>query len=150
MAIQQPDFESIKQINVLGDEYWSARDLMPLLGYGSKWQNFEKVIGKAMVAAQKAGLSLLENFTGIRKNIPGQPGRPSRDYFLSKRACFLIAQNGDPRKKAIAEAQNYFAFAGEVFDDFTRLRFEQERCLQLRLKVAEGNKHLREPPHNNT
>jgi len=142
--MQVPDFESIMQMNVLGDEYWSARDLMPLLGYGNKWQNFEKVIAKAMIAAQEAGLPLLENFTGVSKNVPGQAGRPGQDYFLSKRACYLIAQNGDPRKKEIAAAQNYFAFAGEVLDDLTRLRLEQGRRLQLRLKVAEGNKHLSE------
>jgi len=50
--MQKPDFESMKQMNVLGHEYWSARDLMPLLGYGDKWQNVEKVIAKAMIAGQ--------------------------------------------------------------------------------------------------
>ena len=90
--MQVPDFESIMQMNILGDEYWSARDLMPLLGYGNKWQNFEKVIAKAMIAAQEADLPLLENFTGVSKNVPGQAGRPGQDYFLSKRACYLIAR----------------------------------------------------------
>lgn len=51
--MQLPDFESMKQTNVVGDEYWSARDLMPLLGYGNKWQHFENVIAKAMVLRKR-------------------------------------------------------------------------------------------------
>ena len=142
--MEKPDFESIKQINVLGHEYWSARDLMPLLGYGDKWQNFEKVIAKAMIAAQEVGLPLEGVFTAVSKNPSIQGGRPSQDYFLSKRACYLVAQNADPRKPQVAAAQNYFAFAGEILDDLTRLRLVQEQRLQLRLKVADGNKQLAE------
>ncbi|MGH2511022.1 MAG: BRO family protein, partial [Ktedonobacteraceae bacterium] len=138
-----PDFESIKRMNILGHEYWVARELMPLLGYGKKWQNFEKAIHKAMTAAQEAGLPLEGVFTAVSKNPLTQGGRPSQDYFLSKRACFLIAQNGDPRKPEIAAAQNYFAFTAEVFD-INQARLEQEHRLQLRLKVADGNKQLSE------
>ena len=54
---EQPDFESIKRTNMYGEDYWSARELMPLLGYGKKWQNFESVIKKAMTAALKAAMS---------------------------------------------------------------------------------------------
>lgn len=139
--MDSPDFESIKRNNILGHEYWVARELMPLLGYGNKWQNFEKVIAKAIIAAQEGNLPLEENFTGISKNTPGQAGRPSQDYFLSKRACFLIAQNGDPRKPEIAAAQNYFAFTAEVFD-MHQVRLEQAQRLKLRLKVAEENSQL--------
>lgn len=142
--MEKPDFESIKQINVLGHEYWSARDLMPLLGYGDKWQNFEKVIAKAMIAAQEVGLPLEGVFTAVSKNSSIQGGRPSQDYFLNKRACYLVAQNADPRKPQVAAAQNYFAFAGEILDELTRLRLAQEQRLQLRLKVADGNKQLAE------
>ena len=142
--MEKPDFESIKQVNVLGHEYWSARDLMPLLGYGDKWQNFEKVIAKAMIAAQEVGLPLEGVFTAVSKNPSTQGGRPSQDYFLNKRACYLVAQNADPRKPQVAAAQNYFAFAGEILDDLTRLRLAREQRLQLRLKVADGNKQLAE------
>jgi DNA-damage-inducible protein D len=144
---KQPDFDSIKQINVLGDEYWSARDLMPLLGYSLKsWHNFKKAINKAMISFQEAGIPVSDHFYSVVKKVGIGSGaeREIDDFFLTKRACYVIAQNGDPRKKQIAAAQQYFAFAGEVLDDLTRLRLEQERRLQLRLKVADGNKQLSE------
>lgn len=137
--MESPDFESIKRINVLGHEYWIARELMPLLGY-DKWQNFEKVIQDAMIAASdpESGLKLEDLFTAVSKK---SGGRPQKDYFLSKRACYLIAQNGDPRKPEIAAAMNYFAFTAEVFD-IVQARLAEQQRLQLRLKVAEGNAEL--------
>lgn len=140
MGVQRPDFDSIKHINVLGDEYWSARELMPLLGYTASWQNFENVIKEAMIAASNAGLDLDRLFNAVIKKSTG--GRPQKDYFLGKRACYLVAQNADPRKTQVADAMNYFAFAGEVLDDMTRLRLEQEKRLQLRIKVAQANTSL--------
>ncbi len=143
--MDNPDFEAIKQMNVLGHEYWSARDLMPLLGYGKQsWHNFVKAIKKAMISSEKAGLTVTDLFYSARKKVELGSGaeREIEDYFLSKRACYLIAQNGDPRKPQIAAAQQYFAFAAEVLDDMTRLRQEQEQRLQLRLKVADENTHL--------
>jgi DNA-damage-inducible protein D len=138
-----PDFESIKQMNMIGDEYWSARSLAPLLGYSASWQNFERVIKDAMIAAAEGGLNLDENFNAVVK-VSGTRGPKQKDYFLSKRACYLVAQNGDPRKPEIAAAMNYFAFAGEVLDDLNKLRLEQEKRLQLRLKVAQANSNLAE------
>ncbi len=140
--MRKPDFDSIKQINVLGHEYWSARDLMPLLGYEASWQNFENVIREAMIAASEAALDLDRLFNAVIKKSTG--GRPQKDYFLGKRACYLIAQNADPRKAQVAAAMNYFAFAGEVLDELTRLRLERDRRLELRLKVADSNKGLAE------
>ena len=137
------DFESIKQVNTLGDEYWSARDLAPLLGYSASWQNFERVIKDAMIAATEGGLNLDENFNAVVK-VSGMRGPKQKDYFLSKRACYLVAQNADPRKPQVAAAMNYFAFAGEVLDNLTKLRLEQEKRLQLRLKVAQANNNLAE------
>ncbi len=137
-------FEAMKQINILGREYWSARDLMTALGY-EYWQNFEKVIKKAMIAATspEIHLTLGDHFSEVTKMVAIGSGakRKVKDYFLSKRACYLIAQNGDPEKPEIALAQNYFAFTAEVYDIQQALR-EQEQRLQLRLKVAEGNTHL--------
>ena len=137
-----PDFESIKQINILGRYYWSARDLMPLLGY-EYWQNFEKVIEKAKISAQEIGLTVQDHFSDVTKMIRTGKGakRQVKDYFLSKRACHLIAQNGDPQKAQIAAAQNYFAFTAEVYD-MQQARLEQEQRLDLRLKVADGNAQL--------
>lgn len=138
--MEKPDFESIKRFNVLGHEYWSARDLMPLLGYGKKWQNFEKVIRKATISAQKAELHLEGHFTGVSKmSLIGQGGqRPTQDYFLSRHACYLIAQNGDPRKPEIAAAQQYFAVSTVVLNDLTKLRVEQEQRLALRMCIYLG------------
>ena len=141
--LSTPDFESIKHQNILGHDYWSARELMPLLGYGNKWQNFEKVIEKAMLAGQEADLPLADYFTAVSKIIRiGKGGqREIKDYFLSKRACYLIAQNGDPRKPEIAAAQNFFAFTAEVYD-MAQARLEEQKRLQLRLKVADENTAL--------
>ncbi len=100
--MKEPDFESIKHVNVLGHEYWSARDLQKTLGYEASWQNFEKVIRAAMTAAASpdVGLQMEEHFNEVVK-LPrtGQGGqRKTRDYFLSRRACYLVAQNGDSKK----------------------------------------------------
>lgn len=139
------DFESIKRINILGHEYWSARDLQAALGY-EYWQNFERVIQKAMIAATapELGIKPEDHFTAITMMIIAGKGakKPKRDYFLSRRACYLIAQNGDPEKPEIKAAQNFFAFTAEVYDEFTRLHQEQEQRLQLRLKIADENTQL--------
>jgi len=136
-----PDFESIKQINMHGREYWSARDLMVALGY-EYWQNFEKVIKKAMTSAvsPEVNLRLEDHFSEVTKMVVIGSGaqRKVKDYFLSRRACYLIAQNGDPDKTEIASAQNYFAFTAEVYD-MQAARLEQEQRLALRLKVAKAH-----------
>lgn len=140
MVGHQPDFDSVKRTNILGQDYWSGRELMPLLGY-TWWQNFEKVILEAMIAASdsESGLDVENLFSAVTKKSTG--GRPQKDYFLSKRACYLIAQNGDPRKPEIAAAMNYFAFTAEIFD-MVQARLAEQQRLQLRLKVAEGNAEL--------
>jgi DNA-damage-inducible protein D len=139
-----PDFELIKQVNILGRDYWSARALMEALGY-DYWQNFEKVIKKAMKAATspEINLTLEDHFSEVTKMVTIGSGakRKVKDYFLSKRACYLIAQNGDPEKPEIAAAQNYFAFTAEVYD-MQQARREQEQRLALRLKVADENTQL--------
>ena len=104
------DFESIKHIDNQGNESWEARQLMPLLDY-VKWENFEVVIKRAQQAAKNSGAPLENHFLEVRKMVSVGYGndRPIRDYRLSRYACYLIAQNGDPRKPAIAAAQTYFA-----------------------------------------
>jgi len=141
MAEQKaPDFDSIKQLNVYGIEYWSARDLMPLLGY-EEWRNFAKVIKKAMVAATSPELGMRpeNHFSEIDEETGAGKGakQTRKNYFLSKRACYLIAQNGDPEKPQIKLAQNYFSFTAEVFD-MQRARLEQESRLAMRLKVSDS------------
>ncbi len=142
-----PDFDSIKQINVYGIEYWSARALMPLLGYANKWQNFEHVIKKAITAATSPELGMRpeDHFSEIHEETAkGKGAKQSRkNYLLSRRACYLIAQNGDPEKPQIKLAQNYFSFTAEVYD-MNRLLIEQEKRLSTRLKVSESYKALDE------
>ncbi len=103
-------FEDIKHIDENGTEYWYARELMPILQY-VKWQNFKKIIDKAMAACKNSGISMKDCFTDISKPIISGKGKEEfiEDYKLTRYACYLIAQNGDSRKKVVALAQTYFA-----------------------------------------
>ena len=103
-------FEDIKHIDENGIEFWYARELMPILQY-SKWENFKKVIEKAMIACKNSGISIKDCFLDVRKPIISGKGKEEfiEDYKLNRYACYLIAQNGDSRKKVIALAQTYFA-----------------------------------------
>ena len=102
-------FEDIKHIDEFGNEYWYARELIPVLEY-SKWENFNKVIEKAIDACQNSGINYKVHFPDIRKTLkmPNNAAKEIIDYKLSRYACYLIAQNGDTRKKTIALAQTYF------------------------------------------
>jgi DNA-damage-inducible protein D len=105
-----PTFEALKRLNDHGAEYWSARELQPLLGY-SQWRRFEDAIARAMTSCERSGNEPEHQFAGAGKMIGTGKGamREVADYHLSRFACYLIAQNGDPRKAAIARAQKYFA-----------------------------------------
>lgn len=98
-------FDDIKQTDG-AREWWSARNLMPLLGYGADWRNFVAALDRSMVAATNQGLSAKTLFVGVTEN---SGGRPRQDYRLSRYAAYLVAMNGDPRKPEIAAAQAYFA-----------------------------------------
>ncbi len=142
METQSPDFESIKQISPYGAEYWSARDLAPLLGY-TKWQNFEVAIERATIACKQVGQVVSDHFTEASKAIIGGKGAKQtvKDYLLSRFACYSIAQNGDPRKKEIAAAQAYFIISTRE-NELAHLLAEQEKRLSLRERVSENNKKL--------
>src|SRR5579875_1749134 len=105
----QLDFDSIKQINPYGQEYWSARELAPLLGYARSWENFEHTIERAMISCEEGGNHVEDHFHASMKMIVAGKGakREVKDYLLSRLACYLIAMNGSTRKKQIADAQLY-------------------------------------------
>jgi len=80
-------------------EFWSARELAPVLEY-TKWENFHKVIKRAMLACENSGRSIVDDFPEVRKIVEaGATSKPVKDYELTRYACYLIVQNGDPRKE---------------------------------------------------
>jgi DNA-damage-inducible protein D len=125
-----------------GEEFWFARDLQRLLGY-SKWENFAKVIDKAKIACQTAGHSVADHFPDVRKTIPMPKGAEKEidDLMLTRYACYLIAQNGDPRKVEIAFAQTYFAVQTRKLELIEKRIEEQER-LTARQKLTLSEKEL--------
>ena len=147
MESQSPDFESIKQISPYQAEYWSARDLAPLLGY-TKWQNFEVAVKRARTACEQVGQVVSDHFIAASKMVTIGSGakREVKDYLLSRFACYLIAQNGDPRKPEIAAAQAYFAVSTRRHE-IHQLYEEQQKRLQLRERVSENNRKLAEAAH---
>jgi len=139
---QAKSFEQMKRVNPHGAEYWSARDLQVLLGY-SQWRRFEEAITRAITSCSQSGNDPAHHFAGAGKMIAiGKGGsREVPDFHLSRFACYLIAQNGDPRKPEIAFAQKYFAIQTrrqELTDAHVR---DQER-LELRKQVTEEFKAL--------
>ena len=135
-------FEGLKQTNEFDAEYWSARDLQPLLGY-SQWRRFEQAIERAMTSCEQSGNTPAHHFAGAGKMIElGKGGqREVDDYHLSRFACYLIAQNGDPRKPEIALAQKYFAIQARRQELTDQLAADLER-LEIRKQTAEEFKAL--------
>jgi DNA-damage-inducible protein D len=125
-----------------GEEFWFARDLMGLLGY-TKWENFAKVIDKAKQSCYTAGHSVADHFPDVRKTIPMPKGAEKEidDVMLTRYACYLIAQNGDPRKVAIAFAQTYFAVQTRRVELIEKRLADQER-LTARQKLSLSEKEL--------
>ena len=139
-------FEDIKHIDEYGIEFWYARELMPILQY-TKWQNFKKIIDKAMVACKNSEISIEDCFTDISKPIISGKGKQEliEDYKLNRYACYLIAQNGDSRKKVIALAQTYFAVQTrkqEISEKEYSLLTEDEKRFYQRNLTRKGNYSL--------
>lgn len=137
-------FEEIKHIDDNGQEYWLARELQEVLGY-TEWRNFSKVIDKAKISCKTSGEVENSHFVDVSKMVEsGVADIPVRDIRLTRYACYLIAQNGDSKKEAIALAQTYFAVQTrrqELQDQFDRLT-EDQRRLAIRGELTEHDKSL--------
>lgn len=137
-------FEDIKHIDEGGNEFWYARELQKVLEY-KEWRNFSKVIEKAKEACKKAGNVEISHFVDVNKMVRGGVADiPVKDIMLSRYACYLIVQNGDPSKEVIALGQTYFAVKTrqqeliEQYDDLT----EDQKRLSIRKQMVEHNKSL--------
>jgi len=138
------NFEEHSYTTEEGIEFWFARDLQHLLGY-AKWENFYKVITKAKITCEASGNDVSNHFPDIRKTIamPKGASKEIDDFMLTRYACYLIAQNGDPRKETIAFAQNYFAIQTRKFELIEQRIKDWER-LQARQKLTYSEKGLSE------
>ena len=139
-------FEDIKHFDEEGNEYWYARELQTALDY-KEWRKFENVIYKAKIACNNSNIDINEQFVGIDKlaiNVNGGK-RIINDYKLSRYACYLIAQNGDSRKKTIALAQTYFAIQTRKQElsekEYSMLTEDEKRFYQRNL-TRKGNYSL--------
>jgi len=176
IATEYQGFEQIKHTDESGNEYWFARELAPVLEY-AKWQNFEKVVDRAILACRNSGFNVSDHFVEVNKTVemPIKPQKigftdPSKtknnkigfadlnktktksiiDYKLTRYACYLIVQNGDPRKEVIAIGQTYFAIQTrrqEVADYFNQLDEDNKR-LVIRGDIKQWNQMLAEAAHN--
>lgn len=142
----EEDFESIKHTDKNGVEFWYARELMIMLEY-SKWGNFKNVINKAKDACKGSDIAQEEHFADVGRvlKVGNNAEMEVDDIKLTRYACYLIAQNGDSRKKAIALAQTYFAVQTRK-QELTRQEYEQlsedEKRLYTRKNVKDKNKYL--------
>ena len=143
-TLNQTPFESIKHTDENGQEYWYARELQHILEY-AEWRNFTKVIAKAKESCSVAGNQIVNHFVGVNKIVYlGVAKREIQDIVLSRYACYLIAQNGDPQKVVIAQAQAYFAVKThqqELEENFLQLSEDQKR-LAIRNDLKTHNKSL--------
>ena len=140
-------FEEIKHIDENGVEFWYARELMIILEY-KQWRRFESVINKAKESCKNSDISVIEHFANVGKlsKRANNAEVEINDYKLSRYACYLIAQNGDSRKKVIALAQTYFAVQTrkqEITEkEYSMLTEDEKRFYQRDLTTRKGNYSL--------
>lgn len=135
-------FEAHAQQTEGGVEFWLARDLQHLLGY-AEWRNFTAVISKAKTACEVSGHAIADHFVDVNKTIQMPKGAEKEvdEIMLSRYACYLIAQNGDPRKQEIAFAQTYFAIQSRRAELIEQRLLEAER-ISARKKLTATEKEL--------
>ena len=137
-------FEAHAQQSDSGVEFWLARDLQHLLGY-AEWRNFTSVVTKAKVACEVSGHTISDHFVDVNKMVGLGSGsqREVDDIMLTRYACYLIAQNGDPKKQEIAFAQTYFAVQTRKAELIEQRLLEAER-VSARKKLTTTEKELSE------
>lgn len=140
-------FDDIKNVNDYGEAFWYARDLQQVLDY-KEWRNFKLVIGKAKIACENSNNNVLDHFVDVNKMvmIGSNAEREIEDIMLSRYACYLVVQNGDPGKDIVALGQTYFAIKTrqqEMIEDYEQLSEEQKR-LSIRNEIITHNKSLAE------
>ena len=135
-------FEAHAQQTEGGVEFWLARDLQHLLGY-SEWRNFTTVVSKAKTACEVSGRAVADHFVDVNKTIQMPKGAEKEvdEIMLSRYACYLVAQNGDPRKQEIAFAQTYFAIQSRRAELIEQRLLEAER-ISARKKLTATEKEL--------
>lgn len=145
-------FENIKHIDEKGNEYWLARELQQALEY-TQWRRFENVISKAKLSCENSNINIDDHFadTGKMVDIGSNTKRETKDYRLSRYACYLIAQNGDSRKEVIALAQTYFAIQTRKQElnekEYSCLTEDEKRFYQRDL-TRKGNYSLNNAARN--
>jgi len=138
-------FEAIRHETADGTEYWSARELAPLLEY-SRWENFRQAVDRAILACRNSAEAVADHFRETTKMVVVGSGaqRRVKDVHLSRYACYLVIQNGDPEKPAIALGQTYFAVQtrrAEQADELAGLT-EAQRRIYTRYQLADNNEAL--------
>ena len=145
-------FEDIKHIDENGIEFWYARELQSVLNY-IEWRKFENVISKAKESCKNSDITVFDHFVDVDKMVQIGSGaeRKQKDYKLTRYACYLIAQNGDSRKKVIALAQTYFAIQTrkqEISEkEYSSLTEDEKRFYQRKL-TKKGNYSLNQTAKN--
>ena len=139
-------FDKIKHIDEFGVEYWEARELQKVLGY-VQWRRFNDVINKAMISCEISKNNISDHFAKVGKTLkmPNNATKIIIDYKLSRYACYLIVQNGDPKKEVIALGQTYFAVQTrkqELTEEEYRNLPEDQKRFYTRVEVNNKNKKL--------
>lgn len=145
MTYNETTFENIKHFTEEGIEFWYARELQEVLEY-KQWRRFFSVIEKAMISCKSSGNTVVEHFANVGKTIrmPKGASKEIDDYMLSRYACYLIVQNGDPRKEVIALGQTYFAVKTrqQELTESDAMLTEEQRRLAIRGDLTQHNKSL--------